>query len=292
MPDLSVIIVNYKTIDVIGDCLSSVFSTSLPPIEVFVVDNASGDGSVDFIRDNFPLCRVIANEENRGFGPANNQALRDCTGRYVILLNPDTTVEQDTFAKMIAFMDSHPEIGLAGPRVLNNDGAEQHSVSARYPGHRHGEKDLGNLPGTIACVMGACQIVRTPLLLSVGGFDEDFFLYGEDQDLCLRIRKQGYEIGYIGDVVIMHHGGMSERNNPPAEIVRKKIRAEILFCEKHYYTKTLQSIRRYQRIRALWRIFTIRLLLPFSLRKQSLLVKLSRYRVIFYEMGRSGKSGS
>ncbi|MHC1726446.1 MAG: glycosyltransferase family 2 protein [Syntrophobacteraceae bacterium] len=284
MPDLSIVIVSYKTIDVIGDCLSSVFATQGISIEVFVVDNASGDGSADFVRVKFPLVRVIANEENRGFGAANNQVLRDCTGRYVVLLNPDTTVEPDTFSRMIAYMDCHPEVGLAGPGILNTDGTPQHSVSTRYPGHRHGARDLGNLPGVIACVMGACQIIRTDLIKSIGGFDEDFFLYAEDQDICLRVRKQGSEIGYIDDVVIIHHGGMSERDNLPAEIVRKKVKAEILFCQKHYRPETLRSIRRQQRVRALWRIFSIKLLLSVASDKDSLLLKLAKYRVVWDEM--------
>lgn len=279
-PDISVIIVTYNTEDLIGPCLASVLASRGYAIEIFVVDNASRDGSAKAVREKFPSVRLIVNENNRGFGAANNQALRGCTGRYIILLNPDTTVEPDSFRKMIEFMDKHPNVGLAGPKVLNLDRTRQDSVSVRYPGHRYGAGDLGPLPGEIACVLGACQIVRTTLFRAIGGFDEDFFLYGEDQDLCLRIRKHGYEIGFIGNAVIMHHGGQSERDTLPEEVVRKKVRAEYLFYSKHYRPETIRRIRRSQHLRALWRIFSIRLMLPVTADRASALQKEARYRVI------------
>lgn len=278
--DLSVVIVSYNTAELLCDCLSSVLKSEGVSIEVFVVDNASSDGSAGIVRERFPGVRLIANTENRGFGAANNQALPECSGRYIVLLNPDTTVSPGTFLTMAAFMDDHMNIGLAGPMVLNPDGSRQDSVSYRYPGHRHGAADLGELPGDIACVLGACQIVRANLFRAIGGFDEDFFLYGEDQDLCLRVRRQGFEIGFIEEAVIMHHGGQSERKTPPAEVVRKKLKAEQLFYRKHYSADTIRRIQSSQRLRALWRMFSIKLLFPFTTDKEMALGKLARYRVI------------
>lgn len=283
MPDVSIIIVSYNTADLIGDCLESVLASRQVSCEIFVVDNASRDGSADVVRKKFPAVRLIANEDNRGFGAANNQALRECTGRYVVFLNPDTTVEPESFYRMIAFMDANPGVGLAGPKVLNPDGTRQDSISLRYPGHRYGAADLGPLPGEIACVLGACQIASADLLRELGGFDEDFFLYGEDQDLCLRIRKRGHVIGLIDDAVIMHHGGQSERQTLPAEVIRKKIRAEYLFYRKHYKPESIRRIRRAQHLQALWRIFSIRLQYAFSPDKNPMLNKLARYRVICNE---------
>ncbi|MFQ5735695.1 MAG: glycosyltransferase family 2 protein [Thermodesulfobacteriota bacterium] len=283
--DISVVIVSYNTADLIGDCLASVMASQGVSLEVLVVDNASKDGSADVVRERFPAVRLIVNEVNMGFGAANNQALRECAGRYIILLNPDTTVEPGTFHTMGEFMDGHSNVGLAGPMVLNPDGTRQDSVSARYPGHRHGCADLGRLPGEIACVLGACQIVSAELLKSIGGFDEDFFLYGEDQDLCLRIRRRGFEIGFIGAAVIMHRGGHSEKDTLPAEVVRKKLRAEYLFYGKHYRAETVRRIRRAQHLRALWRIFSIRLLFPVTADKASASRKLARYQVIREETG-------
>lgn len=283
--DVSIIIVSYNTADLTVACLESVFASRRVSYEVFVVDNASQDGSAGIVRKKFPEVRLVANEENRGFGAANNQALQECSGRYVIFLNPDTTVEPDSFFKMAAYMDAHPKVGLAGPRVLNPDGTRQDSMSARYPGHRYGAADLGTLPGNIACVLGACQIASASLLHEIGGFDEDFFLYGEDQDICLRIRKRGFEIGFIDDAVIMHYGGQSERATPPVEVVRKKVRAELLFYRKHYRPETVRRLCQKQRRRAFWRIFFIRLLMPMMSDKTEAQGKLSRYRVIHEEAG-------
>lgn len=283
MMDLSLIIISYNCADLLGECLKSVFASTGVSLEVFVVDNASKDGSATVVRERFPLARLIANDANRGFGAANNQALPNCSGRYVVLLNPDTAVGAESLNKMIRFMDGNARVGLAGPKVENPDGSRQDSVSYRYPGHRFGAADLGELPGDIACVLGACQIVRADLFRSIGGFDEDFFLYGEDQDLCLRIRKKGFEIGFIENATIMHYGGHSERQTPPAEVVRKKVRAEHLFYRKHYNAETLRRIRSAQRKKALWRIISLKLLFPVTADKTKALGKLARYKVIYEE---------
>lgn len=281
--DVSVIIVSYNTADLLGDCLSSVLKSEGVSTEVFVVDNASRDGSAGVVRHRFPGVKLIENRENRGFGAANNQALPACSGKYIVLLNPDTTVGPRTFLAMTRYMDEHGRVGLAGPRVQNPDGSRQDSVSYRYPGHRYGAADLGELPGKIACVLGACQIVRAELFRSIQGFDEDFFLYGEDQDLCLRIRRKGFEIGCIEEAMIMHHGGQSERETPPAELVRKKVRAEYLFYRKHYSGETIRRIRSSQHKKALWRIFSLRILMPVTADKEKALGKIARYRVICEE---------
>lgn len=283
--DISVVIVSYNTADLIDDCLRSVLESQGITLELFVIDNASTDRSADFVRENFPSVHLIANTVNRGYGAANNQVLPEYGGQYVILLNPDTTVAPDSFHLMISYMENHPRVGLAGPMIINHDGTHQDSVSTCYPGHRYGRDDLGTLPGEIACVLGACQIVRGDLLKSLGGFDEDFFLYGEDQDLCLRIRKRGFEIGFIEGAVVMHHGGQSERNSLPAEVVRKKIWAEYLFYRKHYRTETIDRIRWRQHLQARWRIFSLRLLLTVTANKTAAQGKLARYMVIREETG-------
>jgi GT2 family glycosyltransferase len=284
MTDISVVIVSYNTAHLLEDCLASVLASEGVSLEVFVVDNASCDESVALVRGRFPSVRLIVNAENCGFAAANNQALRECSGRSVVLLNPDTTVEPSSLRTLLAFMEAHPSVGLAGPRVLNPDGTRQDSVSFRYPGHRYGAADLGQLPGEIACVMGACQIIAADFFRSLGGFDEDFFLYGEDQDLCLRIRQYGKEISVVNDATIRHHGGQSERDTLPEEVVRKKFRAEYLFYRKHYRAETIERIRRRQRTRTRWRFFLKRLLLPLSVNKMAALRKLRCYEVIDEEL--------
>ena len=281
-PDLSVIIVSYNTANLIGNCLKSVFAASNITREVFVVDNASSDGSSDFIKENFPSAHLIANTENKGFAAANNQALPQCKGKYIFFLNPDTEIMPDTFSEAISFMDANPRIGLAGTKIINPDGTLQWSVSYKYPGQRYTASEVSDLPGKIACVLGASIIARSELIKKIEGFDEDFFLYGEDQDLCLRIRKLGHEIGYIDSATVVHIGGQSEKNSLSSEIWEKKIRAEYIFYRNHYLPKTIKRISRAHIIKAWWRIITLKLLLPFAKNNDIIKNKFIKYKVIYY----------
>lgn len=279
--DLSVIIISYNTADLIVDCVKSVLRSVNVNLEIFVVDNASQDNTLEVLRNSFKSLNLVANKENRGFGAANNQVLYQCAGRYIVFLNPDTIVKPNTFFTMVAYMDSNPDVGLAGPKVVNPDETRQDSVSYRYPGYRYGKKDLINLPGEIACVLGACQIISSALLKDVNGFDEDFFLYGEDQDLCLRIRKKGYRIGFIDNTSIVHLGGQSERKTPPEEVVRKKCIAEQLFFSKHYSNKSIRKIYMYKILKSIWMIFNLKTRIVFSSKKTVLEIKLRKYIVTY-----------
>lgn len=282
--DISIIIVTYNTADLIGNCIDSIMLSEGCEYEIFVVDNASADDTAGQISKKYPDVKLIANRENRGFAVANNQALPLCKGRYLLFLNPDTTVKPDTLKKAIAFMDDNPRTGLAGAAMVNPDGTHQESVSYRYPGEKYSSGELGTLEGDIACVLGAAMITRSEIIKKVGGFDEDFFLYGEDQDLCLRIRKEGYTIGFVYDAVVMHLGGQSERQSGSADKWRKKIRAEYLFYRKHYQPDTITRIRRADMIKSLWRIATLKLSLPFAATKEAMKAKLLRYKVTYEEI--------
>jgi GT2 family glycosyltransferase len=281
-PILSIIIVSYNTADLIGNCLKSVFEASNITREVFVVDNASTDGSSDFIKDNFPSVHLVANIENVGFAAANNQVVPRCKGKYIFSLNPDTEVVSDAFSEAISFMDANPRIGLAGTKIINPDGTLQWSVSYKYPGQKYTTNELSDLPGKIACVLGASMIARSELVKKIGGFDEDFFLYGEDQDLCLKIRKLGYEIGYVDSATIVHLGGQSEKDSLPSEVWKKKIHAEYIFYRKHYLPKTIKQISRAHIVKAWWRIITLKLFLPLAKDKTKAREKLGKYRVIHH----------
>jgi GT2 family glycosyltransferase len=278
--DLSIIIVSYNTSDLIGTCLSSVTESDNVVKEVIVVDNASSDDSASYIKRNFPFVHLIVNPENRGFAAANNQVLSLCTGRYMLLLNPDTRVMPETFKKAISFMDSNLETGLAGTKLVNPDGTLHKSVSYRYPGQKYTTGELSGLRGPIACVQGSSMIIRPDIINRVGGFDEDFFLYGEDEDLCLRIRKLGYEIGYIEEAIVMHLGGQSERQTSASEVWRKKTKAEFLFYRKHYLPETIARIKRAHLLKARWRIATLKLTTPFLMNKNKAKEKMVKYRVI------------
>lgn len=281
--DLSVVIVSYNTADLIGSCLASVEASKGGPPEIFVVDNASQDGSADVIRHRFPGVHLVANSANRGFAAANNQILDQCPGDFIFFLNPDTRVLPDTFEKAIAYMQKNPHIGLAGAKIINPDETPKESITYRYPGEKQTRGELPPLPGNIACVLGAGMIARRAMIERVGGFDEDFFLYGEDEDLCLRIRKNGGEIGYIEEAVVIHHGGQSERLTLTAEKYRKKIRAVYLFYSKHYQAGTIARIKRADRLKARWRLLTLRLTMPFLIDKVNAVEKQVRYRAILEE---------
>jgi GT2 family glycosyltransferase len=282
--DVSVIIVSYQTADLIGPCLSSVINQKECRQEVIVVDNASTDGSPTIIAANFPSVRLIVNKENQGFAVANNQALPLCRGRYLLFLNPDTILQEGCLAAAITFMSTHPEIGLAGLQILNPDGSGQESISYQYLSQRYTSGELAGLPGKIAAVMGAAMIAPRRTIKSVGGFDADFFLYGEDEDLCLRIRRLGFFIGFIPGARVIHYHGQSERRATAAEVWRKKIRAEYLFYRKHYRPETIARISRWELIKSNWRILTLHLGLPFMKNKTAAQEKIVKYSVLKDEL--------
>ncbi|MFZ5994746.1 MAG: glycosyltransferase family 2 protein [Thermodesulfobacteriota bacterium] len=281
--EISIIIVSYNTVDLIGECLDSIEAINDCNKEVFVVDNASIDGSAIFIKDNYPSVHLITNTENKGFAAANNQVLERCQGRYIFFLNPDTKIAHpECLKKMISFMDANPYIGLAGTKVINPDGTLQKSISYRYPGEKYSTNELIGLKGSIACVLGASMIARAEIIKKVSGFDEDFFLYGEDQDMCLRIRKLGYEIGYNDSAVVVHLGGQSERTVTLSDKWRKKILAEYVFYKKHYLPETIKKISKAHLVKACWRIATLNLTIPFMKDKTRAKEKLIKYQVIYH----------
>jgi len=277
---LSIIIVSYNTRDLIGICLDSIVNINDCENEIIIVDNGSNDGSADFIRNNYPCVHLIENKINRGFAAANNQALKLSKGRYAFFINPDTEFLPSTFQYMISFMDDNPHIGLAGIKMINPDGSLQESISMDYPGHGESSTELLGLKGDIAWVLGAGMVGRTELIKALGGFSEDFFVYGEDQDLCLNIRKMGYEIGYMDFVLAVHLGAQSERSSTEEDIWRKKTDAEFIFYHKHYLPTTIDRLYRSYALKAYWRIFTLNAILPFSRKKRDVQMKLSKYRII------------
>ncbi len=283
--EISIIIISYNTRDLIAICLDSIVNINEGRKEIFVVDNASSDGSVEFIRKHYSDVHLIVNKENQGFAAANNQALQLSRGRYVFLLNPDAEFLPFTFGPMISFMDANPHIGLAGVKMINPDGSVQESFANEYPGHKLASNELSGLRGSIAWVLGASMIIRSDIMRRLGGFDESFFVYGEDQDLCLRIRKAGYEIGYIDTAIMVHLGGQSERETMHADVWRKKILAEYIFYKKHYLPRTTNRITRGALMKAKWRILTLRLLMPFYKDKSEAEEKLIKYSTTLQTIG-------
>jgi GT2 family glycosyltransferase/lipopolysaccharide/colanic/teichoic acid biosynthesis glycosyltransferase len=239
--DLSVIIVNYNVRDFLESALTSVMQ-ALKGIdgEVIVVDNASDDGSVDMVRRKFPSVRTIANDTNIGFAAANNIALRQSAGRILLLLNPDTVVQEDTFQTIMRFMDTHPDAGMAGCRILNPDGTLQPAcrrsfptpwvaftkisgLSALYPESRiFGKYNLGYLdPDStyeVDAISGSFMAVRREAYGQAGGLDEEYFMYGEDLDWCYRVKKAGWKVYYVSETRIIHYKGESVRRSDIDEV--------------------------------------------------------------------------
>ncbi len=279
MIDISVIIVNYNTAGLLSECLRSLIPPPELRMEVIVVDNASEDDSVQLLNHNFTWVRLIANEQNLGFSRANNQALDISEGKYIFFLNPDTVVKSGAFEAMLDFMKTHDDMGLAGTRLLNPDGSPQSSVEMKYPGQKRAKQDLRGLRGGIAWVLGAAMIARRVIVKELGGFDERFFLYGEEQDLCLRIRKAGWKIGFISSAVVVHWGGQSESNTPAIDVWKKKFAAESLFYKIHYSRRSVLRIHRANVVQALWRIFSLKLTYSFCADKKASLGKLNKYKL-------------
>ncbi len=280
MTDLSVIIVTYNSAGLIGPCLDSLLDAPGMELEAFVVDNASADGTAAAVRRRFPEVSLIQNPANRGFGAANNMALPQCGGRHILFLNPDTLVRPGALAAMSAFLDNHPQVGLAGPRLVYPDGRPQESVSHRYLGQKYAPERYRGFRGEIAWVMGACMIAPAGVVRHVGGFDERFFLYGEEEDLCLRIRQAGWEIGFAGEAVVVHVGGHSEADSPSYDVWRRKFLAEYVFYGKHYPPAVIRRITRDHLLKARWRIATLRLLRPFAGSRARTEAKLAKYRAL------------
>jgi O-antigen biosynthesis protein len=259
---LSVIIVSYNVKHFLEQCLHSVHAAcSGIDAEIFVVDNASVDGSVKMVKDKFPGVKCIANQENYGFAKANNQAIRQSKGEYVLLLNPDTIVETDTFTKIIAFMESHEDAGGMGVKMVDGTGSflpeskrglptpgvafyKIFGLARLFPKSKTFNKyHLGSLDKDkihkVDILAGAFMLMRKSVLDQVGLLDEAFFMYGEDIDLSYRIIKAGYYNYYYPDARIIHYKGESTKKGS-LNYVFVFYNAMIIFARKHYTTKNAQ----------------------------------------------------
>ncbi|HOG48751.1 MAG TPA: glycosyltransferase family 2 protein [Anaerolineae bacterium] len=264
--DLAIVIVNYNTRDLLRDCLASIQASRIEGrCAVYVVDNHSSDGSAAMVRAEFPNVLVTEQATNSGYATANNVGLRAAgfaggvAPRYALLLNPDTLLEPEALAQMLAFMEAYPEAGAAGPKLVRQDGSLDRAcrrsfpspesafyrlsgLSRLFPRHpRFGRYNLGYLdPGQLAEVdslVGAFMLMRGAVLEEVGLLDERFFMYGEDIDLCYRIKERGYKVYYNPAVTVLHYKGAASRQRSAASIVHF-YEAMALFHNKHYRART------------------------------------------------------
>lgn len=232
--NLSIIIVSWNVRDLLRRCLHSISVPNTqyptPNTQLIVVDNASSDGSVEMLRDEFPAVQVIANSENRGFTAANNQGLTVAQGCYLLLLNPDTEVVGDALATMVGYLEEHPEVGALGPLLRYPDGCLQSSrrrfptlatalvestvVQEWWPDNRFLRRYyLADTPNDVVqpvdWLVGACLLVRRKAYEQAGGLDEGFFMYSEEMDWCKRIKDAGWLIVYLPTATVIHHEGKS-----------------------------------------------------------------------------------
>jgi len=254
---LSIIIVNYNVKYFLEQCLHSVRKACIPVgnSEIFVVDNNSVDGSAEMVREKFPEINLVANDRNKGFSYANNQAIKIAKGEYVLLLNPDTIVEEDTFEKIVKFMDEHPDAGGLGVKMLDGKGNflpeskrglptpkvafyKMFGLSRIFPKSKTFNKyHLGYLDDDkiheVDVLSGAFMLLRKDALKKVGLLDESFFMYGEDIDMSYRLSKAGYRNYYFPETRIIHYKGESTKKGS-VNYVLMFYNAMIIFARKHF----------------------------------------------------------
>jgi GT2 family glycosyltransferase len=252
--DVSISVVSYNTRDLLADCLRSISAaTSDLTYEVIVVDNSSADGSADMVAAEFPDVRLVRNSDNRGFAAANNQALRRARGRYVLLLNSDARIRPGAVTEMVAFLDTHPTVGVVGGQLFNANGTFQSSYfdfpgwiselllltgisrwlkEPTYPSHTEIESREER---RVDWVSGALFMVRQQAVAEVGLLDEDYFMYSEEVDWCFRMHRRGWGVAYLPHAQALHIAAASAHRQPErrrAQVYRSKC----IFVRKHWGT--------------------------------------------------------
>jgi GT2 family glycosyltransferase len=254
---LSISIVNWNTKEILRKCLNSLYKNTFKDFEIFVVDNDSSDGSAEMIRQEFPQTNLIANTQNTGFAKANNQAIKLSAGEYILVLNPDIIVFQDTLKKMITYIENNNDIGALGIKLLNENSTEiKKGYFRKYPSLRQTflfytmlenlslrskwlknkfwEKTDTSQITTIEQIPGACLLLRRKTIDEIGLFDERFGLFFEDVDLCYRINKSHWKIYFNPEIEAIHIGAQSIGLLNYTELATKFFTSMHLYLKKHH----------------------------------------------------------
>jgi GT2 family glycosyltransferase len=253
---LSIVIPTYNAHEWIQGCIDSIrLHHPSPPYEIIVVDDASSDDTVAIVRRLYPDLRVFANEKNVGFGKTVNVGLRAASGAYILVLNNDTWMHAGALDAMIGYLDSHPDTGIVGPRVLNSDGTLQQQCRRRIPtpsaallyftgvarlfpknpriaGYLMTAADEQQIT-EVDAVSGACLMVRREVVDAIRGFDPDYYLYGEDMDFCWRTKLAGWKVVYFPGAAITHFGGQGGTGKKKIYATIEWHRAMWIFYRKH-----------------------------------------------------------
>lgn len=260
-PDISIIIVSWNVADLLDDCLRSIYATQgALSLEIWVVDNASSDYSVAMIEREYPQVQLIKNTQNVGFPGANNLALPECTGRYILFLNPDTIVCPHALDQLVGFMDREPTVGLVGPKIIGADGEVQYDCARNFPGVWAAFTEISYLrrlfPRTswggyqnmtywdhlsnrdVPCLVGAAMLVRGSTAAQIGlHMDIALPMYLEDMEYCYRVGAHGWRVHYLSEAQIVHLGGQSSSRSPeriPLELLKWRSYEEFI---RRYRTK-------------------------------------------------------
>jgi len=300
---VSIIIVNWNTKEMTARCLRSVAMEIDQSVtceyEVIVVDNASADGSVSMLRNDFAWVRLICNEKNVGFARANNQAIAISQGELVLLLNSDTEVLKGAINELVAFMWQHPHAGAAGARLLNEDGSLQVSCRRMLTPERElwrllylervwsrAEYNMrswdGQSPRQVEVIMGACMMLHKKALDQVGNLDERYFMYTEEVDLCYRLAQAQWDVWYVPSAQVMHYGQASSRKEAEKMFVQL-YRSKVQFYRKTGGERTAERFKRLLRL-AYWpRLAASKALAPVSTRMST---EAGRYSCLLSELDR------
>jgi GT2 family glycosyltransferase len=269
-PELSVIIVNWNTRQLLDRCLETIYNTIGDlTFEVFVVDNASQDGSVEMVKAKYPEVHLLLNEVNLGFGKANNQAIRCAQGNYCLLVNTDAFIQPDCAQVLVSTLAQHSKIGIAGTNLTYPNGRPQickgrlptlgieiarlfgldriFPIDATYSPLKNGYQDTGY-------VMGACMIARLDCLQQIGLFDEEYVFFSEEIDLCCRAAKNNWKVVHVPAAKAVHIGGGSTRSN--TDRILSLYKGKLMYFDKHHGPRTKQVF---------WRMIWLTLILkiPF-----------------------------
>ncbi|GAP13949.1 predicted glycosyltransferases [Longilinea arvoryzae] len=257
--ELSICIVGINAFDYLQKCLESIIASKIDVnYEIIYIDNHSTENGIDPIRTQFPMLIIIQNPQNKGFARANNQGIRIAKGKYILLLNPDTIVEENAIPRMIDYLRQNPDTGIVGPKVLNSDGSFQphckrgearpwevicyfSRLSSLFPhnpffsGYLQGHLDE-NQTHHVPSISGCCMLIRREALDQIGLLDEVFFAYQEDTDYCVRARKAGWNVTYFPSAQIVHFGGKGGANAQPLKAIFEWHRSYY-----YYYRKNLSQ---------------------------------------------------